>query len=453
MPVKSKSDDQRIDRAMREKFKEIVDLGIPELEEKKFLLAVSGGLDSIVLAHLFHETRLNFSIAHFNFSLRGDESEKDMQLVEKLASDFDARYFIKKADTLKESDEKGISIQMAAREMRYEWFHDICKQNKIDYIVTAHHRNDQVETFFINLARGTGIEGLTGMKLTEGKLFRPLLGFSKTELEQYAKLHQLQWREDESNLSLKYQRNKIRLEIIPEMEKINPAFVTNTAECMERLNAVNIIYRGYVDEKRNHYVVKNEFGYEIDLRELKKEKIALHLLFEFLRTWNFNSKTVKDIFEERKKETGKKFFSTSHRVVNHRGILLITKLIAEDLETYQVHENDEEVLFPVKLKIEKLPKGEIIKSEKIAQLDLSKIKFPMMIRKWYRGDSFFPLGMKGRKKLSDFFIDNKYSLVEKENIHVLVAGDQVIWVIGKRMDERYKVTENTSRILQLSLQQ
>ncbi|MFZ5552673.1 MAG: tRNA lysidine(34) synthetase TilS [Bacteroidota bacterium] len=436
---------------MKEKFREIVDVGIPELEEKKFLLAVSGGIDSVVLAHLFYESRLNFSIAHFNFSLRGEESDRDEQLVQHLAENYDARFFIRKADTVVYAEEKGISIQMAARELRYEWFYELCRQNKLDYIVTAHHRNDQVETFFINLARGTGIEGLTGMKTTDGKLFRPLLGFSKQELENYAQTHHLSWRDDESNNSVKYQRNKIRLDIIPKLEELNSAFIQNTAECMERLNAVNIIYKQFVEEKRQQFVVKNDFGWEIDLQQLKKEKIAIHLLYEMLRPYNFHSKTVKDIFEERKKETGKKFFSTTHRVVNHRGILLITKLIAEDLETFQIHENDEEVLFPVKMKIEKLPKGEIIKSDKIVQLDYDKIRFPVMIRKWYRGDSFFPLGMKGRKKLSDFFIDNKYSLVEKENIYVLVSGDQVIWVIGKRLDDRFKITEQTSNILQLTL--
>lgn len=436
---------------MIEKFIHIAEENISDPAGKKFLLAVSGGVDSVVLVHLFAAWKVNFSIAHCNFKLRVTESDEDEKFVRELAQKAEAPYYVNSFDTQKYATENKISVQMAARELRYKWFNKLCKEKKFDYLVTAHHRNDQVETFFINMLRGSGIEGLTGMYLLDKNIFRPLLPFSKDEIITYAKINQINWREDSSNIKNDYLRNKLRNEIFPFFEKISPAFINTVYDNTDRLKEVNKIYKNYI-EKHKHLVKTNNFGFEINLAEVQKTLSPSTVLFELLKPYHFNFSTVKKILGIQHITEGKKFFSPSHRAVNHKGTLLITRITPEDMPYYTIEKHVTEIKEPLHLQFNyNHNPREIINDKYIALLDLEKIQFPLILRKWYKGDSFFPLGMKGRKKLSDFFIDIKLSVIDKENIWVLASGDNILWIIGLRIDNRYKILPDTKQCLKIEL--
>jgi tRNA(Ile)-lysidine synthase len=436
---------------MIEKFIHIAEENITDPAGKKFLLAVSGGVDSVVLSHLFAHWKVNFSIAHCNFKLRGSESDDDEKFVKELSLKLDVPFYVNSFNTEKYAAENKVSIQMAARELRYEWFKKLLKEKKFNYLVTAHHRNDQVETFFINLLRGSGIEGLTGMHLLEKNIFRPLLPFGKDEIVIYAENHNIHWREDSSNLKNDYLRNKLRNEIFPFFEKISPTFINTLYDNTDRLKEVNKIYKHYI-EQHKELIKPNDFGHEINLQQVQDTLSPATVLFELLRPFHFNFSTVKKILGIQNITEGKKFFSPSHRAVNHKGTLLITRITPEDMPYYTIEKNVAEIKEPLQLQFNyKHNPNEIINDKNIALLDLEKIQFPLILRKWYKGDSFFPLGMKGRKKLSDFFVDNKLSLVEKENIWVLASGDNILWIIGLRIDNRYKITPETKQCLKVEL--
>jgi tRNA(Ile)-lysidine synthase len=341
---------------------------------------------------------------------------------------------------------------MAARDLRYEWFREVAQKNRYDYIVTAHQQNDQAETFFINLLRGTGLDGLTGMQVLEGNLFRPLLSFQKEEIKSYAQQNKWSWREDSSNAQNDYIRNRIRNLVFPELEKISPAFIEMLAGTMDKLHETGLIYKQHIDLKKEKYLVKNDFGYEIELKSLLKEPVPQLLLFEILRPFYFHYNTCRTIINDHQSDSGKKFFSSSHRLVNHRGTLLITRITPEDLVIYEIPEGVELPDTPVPLKVNMISGPAVPENNPdIAMLDAARIKFPLLVRKWHKGDAFVPLGMKGRKKLSDYFIDQKFSLVQKENVWLVCSEDQVIWIVGHRIDDRFKVHENSKHILRLEL--
>lgn len=432
------------------KIQVVIDRYVPELEGKKFLLAVSGGADSVVLAYLFYHLRLNFSIAHCNFKLRATESDDDALFVKELAAKLDAPFFSVEFDTQKLAEERGISIQMSARDLRYYWFKEIITRHKLDYIVTAHQKNDQIETFFINLLRGTGADGLSGMKILDQQLFRPLLDISKEEILNYATKHQIKWREDSSNQSTEYIRNKIRLEIIPLFKEINPSFEKTMMENMNHINDARVLYQEYLQQKTKYYLVKNEFGFQLNLREISKEKSPAFILFEILKNFGFNYSTVKDILADHVLQSGLKFFSATYRVVDHRGTLLITRLAPKGVELYTIDTFTEQTDLPLALKFSiQNPDEDITGDLNFAQLDYDEVSFPLTIRRWHEGDVFKPLGMRGRKKVSDFFIDQKFSIPEKENTWLLCSADKIVWVIGYRIDDRFKVTDRTKKVLKI----
>lgn len=436
---------------MLSRIAQITDRYIPELEGKKFLLAVSGGLDSVVLMHIFQQLRLNYVIAHCNFGLRGKESDGDEEFVRSLAEKQDVLFFSTRFDTGEVAYVRKISTQMAARDLRYEWFYELLKKNKIDFLVTAHHKNDQIETFLINLLRGCGIDGLSGMKVLDGKLFRPLLDCSKEEILAHANHHQLVWREDSSNQKTDYLRNKLRLDIIPQLREIAPAFEKVMSENIRRLNETGMMYRSLTEEKIKHYLIKNDFGFQINLKELSREKTPALILFEILRDFGFNYVTAENILKDHHDRSGKKFFSGTYRAVDHRGNLLLTRLAPKQIEMHVLEDFTPHIEFPVSLKMEKIPveKLEIHPDPKYAHLDADLLKFPLHIRRWHEGDVFKPFGMKGRKKLSDYFIDAKFSLVEKENCWLLCSADQIVWLIGYRIDDKFRVGKNTKTVLKI----
>ncbi len=444
---------------------EIINRGFNELKElfiyncskiigepvgKKFLLAVSGGVDSMVLCYLFEEWKVPYAIAHVNFKLRGHESDEDEKFIREFALKKETPFFLHEADTSDYAEKNKVSIQMAARDIRYSFLRDTAKNKGYDYIVTAHHLNDQAETFFINLSRGTGIDGLCGMKDLDNNLFRPLLKFSKDEILHFAQLMHIQYREDSSNKEDKYTRNKIRHHLIPLMEELNPSFIDVLGKNISILKNVREIHNKVIRKYKKELVKKTSFGFEIELENILRLDYPGHILFELLQPYQFNIDIAESIIRNSHNESGKRFFSASHRIIVSRGIIIITKLLPSELQTFLLEDYKNDITEPISLKFtETTPEEEISKHPHLAYFDLDKIKKPLYLRKWHKGDSFFPFGMKGKKKLSDFFIDLKMSLVEKENTWLLTSEDQIIWVIGRRIDDRFKVTNSTKSVLKI----
>jgi tRNA(Ile)-lysidine synthase len=412
------------------------------------LLAVSGGVDSVVMCELFHKAGIPFGIAHCNFKLRDKESEDDELFVKELAKKYKVHFHTTSFDTSSFAKKNKLSIQAAARELRYNWFKQICSKNHYSMIASAHHSDDSVETFMINLIRGTGIAGLHGILPKQGNIIRPLLFSNKEEITAFAKKQKLKYREDSSNTSDKYLRNKIRKKMIPLLKELNPKIDSVLLDDIQRLREVERIFRKEIDNKKSEILRVKNSAVLININQLKKLDPLPTYLFEFLKPFNFNAATVRDIITSLDGIPGKQFFSSTHRLLKDRLDLIIEKIDEQDDSTVTVKKEQKKILAGnLKISIKKLPAGtKFSHSQMSAALDLDKLTFPLTIRRWEQGDSFRPFGMKGKKKLSDFFIDRKLSLREKENTLLLVSGKDIVWVIGQRIDDRYRVTENTRKI-------
>ena len=418
------------------------------------LVGVSGGVDSVVLLELLDKAGFSVAIAHCNFRLRGSESGGDEKLVADLARKYDVPLFKTAFDTSDYAQENKISIEMAARELRYQWFEMIRTTHHFDCIAVAHHRDDQLETFFLNLARGTGLTGLTGMHPTNGKIVRPLLFASREEIEKYRHENFLDFREDSSNQSTDYQRNKIRHNLLPVMDKLNPSFRDGLIKTMGYLEDVSKIYDRSIKQTWERVAFRAGNDYLISIAELRLLDPLPTYLFEFLKPYDFNSKVIGDIVMSLEGISGKQFISPSHRLVRDRESLILTPLIPENSKHFYLEEGMKELFFPVHLKVSEClrkDKFKIPDAQFIACIDRDRVQFPLLIRKWQAGDYFKPLGMSGLKKISDFFIDSKLSLPEKENVWIVANGEQVVWIIGRRLDDRYKITPATQNILKLEL--
>ncbi len=418
------------------------------------LIGVSGGIDSVVLLDLLDKAGFSVSIAHCNFSLRGAESDADEQLVGDLAKKYDVQLFKTSFDTVGYARENKISIEMAARDLRYQWFETIRSNHHYKCIAVAHHRDDQIETFFLNLARGTGLTGLTGMDPIYGKIVRPLLFASRMQIEQYRLENHLDFREDASNLSLDYQRNKIRHTLLPVMETLNPSFREGLIRTMSYLNDISEICDSAISQAWERVALRKGTEYLISIPELKLLEPLPTYLFEFLKSFGFNSMVVGDIASSLDRMSGKQFISPTHRLVHDRESLILSPLCKVGRDHFYLEEGRGEMILPLHLKIgitEKMDRFKIPDSRFVACIDLDKIQFPLLIRKWQHGDYFKPLGMQGFKKISDFFIDSKLSLTDKENVWIVANGEQVVWIIGHRLDDRYKITPLTQNILKLEM--
>jgi tRNA(Ile)-lysidine synthase len=420
------------------------------------LLAVSGGIDSVVMTDLFHKSEFPFGIAHANFHLRGEESDRDEQFVRSLAERYGVKVFVKHFDTAGYARKIKVSIQVAARELRYAWFDELMLKHGYDCVATAHHLDDQVETFLINLARGTGIAGLHGIPVVQGKVIRPLLFTGRKEIEAYAIENKLGYVEDSSNSSDKYTRNRIRHKIIPLLEKLNPSFKMALTETVGRIKDMEAIYRNAIEERR--YLIFEVKGDTIFLPV--KEFFSLEPLetwaYELLLPYGFNLSNVKDIIGLKDAIPGKEVVSASHRLVRDRDSLIIVPLkTGPQKKEYFLTASGmlEGIIEPINLSFEIL-NGVPEKydgPETTAYISLEKLEFPLLIRKWAKGDFFFPLGMSNPKKLSDFFIDLKYSRIDKENQWLLCSGNEIVWVIGKRIDDRFKIGVGCHMVLKITL--
>ncbi len=418
----------------------------------KILVTVSGGVDSIVLCELFHQTKLKFSIAHCNFQLRDNESNADEKFVEQLASKYNVPFYSVRFNTKDFVEENKISTQMAARELRYNWFEEIRKNENYNYIATAHHLDDSIETFFINLIRGTGIAGLHGILSKQGNIIRPLLFATKNQILDFASKEKLKFREDSSNSSDKYMRNKIRHHIIPLLKELNPSFETSMNDTIQRLIKVEEIYNWNVKLEKRSLLHHKDNYVTVEKWKLKATKHSETYLYECLKTFNFNESTVKEIILGLSSEPGKQFFSPTHRLIIDREVLIIeekSQITARLPTEYATIDENKKIIFIGAIEVEfktKLPSDKITRTRTTANLDFDKLSFPLEIRKWQQGDSFYPLGMKNKKKLSDFFIDNKLSLNQKENTWLLTSAGEIAWIIGMRIDNRFKVTDKTKKI-------
>lgn len=418
----------------------------------KILLAVSGGVDSVVMVKLFHDSGLSFAVAHSNFELRANDSNEDELFVERLAKSYNVPFHTIHFKTKAYALEHKLSIQMAARDLRYSWFNQLLGEHGYKYVATAHHLDDQAETFFINLLRGTGISGLHGILIKNKNIIRPLMFATRNMILEYAQKNNITWREDKSNSSRKYLRNKLRIDVLPELQKMDKEFSIKLHNTISHLRDVEKIYHDHMAGVSADLVEKTKDGDTISIDWIYEYEPHDTYLFELLKPYNFTYSVVKEIVHSLDTFSGKVFYSPTHRLLRDRENLIIQALssIAEIRtlsETYTFDETTLHIEIPICLcmsqtnKIEELPMGK----SSIACLDKDKLSFPLKLRRWQKGDWFMPLGLNGRKKVSDFLIDHKISLTEKEKIWLLLSGEDIVWVIGKRIDNRFRITPKTKQ--------
>ena len=425
-----------------------INFHFPFLLDKKLLIACSGGLDSTVLTRLLKELKYNISLAHCNFSLRGKESDGDEKFVASLADKLSIPIFNKTFDTKQYASKHKISTQMAARDLRYEWFNELCAAHSFDYVLTAHHLDDDLETFFINLSRGTGLRGLTGIPEINDKTVRPLLNFSREEILNYAKDNKISWREDSSNKKSDYLRNKVRLEVLPEYKKLTDSVLSSFQQTQYHLQDSQLLVNDYMMLIQALVVTKTKEGVQLNIQKLEELPNTNALLYELLSSYGFTA--WEDILDLLKAQSGKQVFSNTHRLVKNRGVLLLTEIIDQDkVEIFSISADLNEIKSPLHLEFENVNSVTEVNRNTI-YIDKEKLTFPLELRKWKDGDVFHPFGMKGKKKLSKFFKDEKLSLVAKEKIWVLVSDNKIVWVVGMRSDSRFKVGDDTNDILKIT---
>lgn len=422
-------------------------------QNQKVLLAVSGGIDSMVLLHLFEKSAFEYGIIHCNFQLRDSESDGDEQFVRSQVLNHGVPAFFERFETKEFAQLNGISIEMAARELRYDYFEKIRVEHNFDFIATAHHLDDLIETFFLNLSRKTGIKGLTGIKEKTGNIIRPMLFTDRQEIENFASQNFIDFREDSSNNEIVFQRNFLRHNILPLFSELNSSFKKNILGSIENLKDAEQVYSGFLEEEKMKVVRYSQNEVEILIDSLLDVSFPKLLLFEILSEYNFNSVVVGEIFNSIQTDSGKQFYSKTHRVVKDRNLLFITSIEEKEERIFYIEKDDIELFEPLNLNLEKLPAIDfkISKESNIACLDLEFLEFPLLIRKWRQGDYFQPLGMTGLKKLSDFFIDEKIPLHEKENIWILCSGKKIIWIMGHRIDNRFKITSETKQVFKIEM--
>jgi len=423
--------------------------------KKKCLLTVSGGMDSMVMCDLFHRSGFPFAVAHCNFNLRGKESDGDEHLVKTLAKKYKVEVFTKSFATKEYAEEKSISIQLAARELRYAWFEELRKEKQFDLIATAHHLNDNIETIIYNLIKGTGIRGLRGIPLRHEHIIRPMLFASRDEIGAYQKENEIDYREDSSNADDKYTRNKIRHLLIPFMKEINPSLEKTFGDKIELFTELEALYEKQVEKPVKGLFLQRKEDIYIPIVKLKKTKNAATLLFEYLKDFGFNAEQVEDMLANLDGISGKQFLSDKARIIKDRRFFILTQLSQKDFTTQLIQKGDTELQLPgahLKLSVVKSEGLKISADKNMAFIDLAKLEFPLIVRHWKQGDYFYPFGMKmKKKKLKKFFTDQKIAINEKETIWVIESNQKIVWVAGHRMDERFKVGVNTGEVLKITL--
>lgn len=421
---------------------------LPFLQGKKLLLAVSGGIDSMVLVHLFKALEYDIAIAHCNFGLRSEESDSDTEFVQNYATKSLILHFITRFDTVRFASDNKLSVQVAARQLRYMWFDEIIQENGFNYLLTAHHLDDSLETFLINFSRGTGLTGLTGIPQQNGTIIRPLLPFTRDEIEHYAKEQGIAWREDSSNASDKYLRNKIRHQVVPMLKELNPSLYTSFGNMLDSLqqsasladDAAVMVYQQVVTEMPQSKT--------IDLLQLLKLPNYKAYLYHWLSPLGFTA--WEDIYDLVNAQPGKYVVSEKFRIIKDRETLIVTPLLIPSDEHYLINQDDAGIKLPIHLAISVVENVDKAAGKNIMYADAEMLKFPLFVRKWREGDVFSPLGMNGqKKKVSKFFKDEKLPLHEKEAVWLLGSGEDIAWIVGHRADNRFRVTPDTKQIIKI----
>ncbi len=441
---------------MEEKIRNFIDLNSLFTRKDKILLAISGGLDSVVLLHYLAGNAYNVVAAHCNFKLRGSESDKDELFVSQFAEKLGVKLHTKTFNTLEYAEKNKLSIQIAARQLRYNWFDELIETYKYDKLAVAHHLDDNIETLFINLLRGSGLAGIKGMPFRNGKIVRPLMCVYRDEISEYSKLHKLEFREDSSNKSKKYLRNKIRLELIPALKNIVSSSNQTIANSMNYLADDNNIFSQLIEEKRNEISHFEGESIYIPHAKLINLKPLNSWVYRILKPYGFSRYVCDEICEGfGEKQSGKIYFSDTHRLVNDRSQFIIEKINSkEKQEEFEIFSEQKIINEPINLKFEVLKNKidfEFKRNNKIAYFDFNKLKFPLKLRRWRVGDKFKPFGLKGNKLLSDIFIDQKLSIPEKEKVWLLCSNDKILWIVGLRASDNFRVTKSSKNILKVNL--
>jgi tRNA(Ile)-lysidine synthase len=423
----------------------------PFLEQKKLFLAVSGGLDSMVLVHLFQQLDFEIAILHCNFQLRGLESFGDQNFIQNYAQENNIPIFITQFDTTAFSKDYKLSTQVAARELRYSWFYEQLEANNFDYLLTAHHADDTIETFLINLTRGTGLVGLTGIPKQNDKVIRPLLCFTRQEIEHYAKENKIEWREDSSNASDKYLRNKIRHHLIPILKELNPNFMDSFQNTQNYLQDAQMLVEDASIMVYQQVAKQEEESIFFNLNQLKKLPNYKSYLYQWLNEFGFTA--WDDIYDLVDSQSGKQVFSAEFRLLKDRDFLILSPLNAIDEEAeYNIDSSQNQINIPLNLSFSKVTDISIGSNTTIF-VDEDTLQFPLVLRHWKEGDSFQPFGMNGKsKKVSKLFKDEKLSLIDKENVWLLCSGTEIVWIIGMRQDDRFRITNTTKNLLKIQLE-
>ncbi|RZL38243.1 MAG: tRNA lysidine(34) synthetase TilS [Pedobacter sp.] len=432
-----------------QQFKDYIKKNALFLPEQKIVLAVSGGKDSVLMAQLFKLCNYNFSIAHCNFNLRADEAQRDESFVKLLASTFDVPFHITHFDTKVYAAEHQISTQMAARDLRYQWFEQVRVEGNYDYVAVAHHQNDSIETILLNLTRGTGISGMHGILPKRDKIIRPVLFLSRVEIDELVEENDINFVEDSSNESSKYARNKIRLNVIPHLREINPNLEETFAQNIIRFAETEEVLAAFVAQKRMEVVSQVNGNVCLSIEEIKALKPQKLIVFELLKPYHFTSKVVDELLNSLDKQTGTSFYSPTHSATINRDQVLISVLRDKDESTVKfLHPKDDCIIINgTKISLF-YSESTLVENNPIkAFVDLDQLIFPLIVRFWQDGDKFMPLGMRNFKKLSDFFIDQKVPLPQKDKIPLLINGNgEIIWIAGFRTDNRYKVNATTKKV-------
>lgn len=422
-------------------------------KKDKLLLAVSGGADSVALCMLCSLAGLDFAIAHCNFQLRGADAKRDEVFVKNLAAQLGVPFYTVSFETQRYAAEQKVSTQVAARELRYKWFEEVASANGYHYIATAHHADDNIETILMSFFRGTGIKGLTGIREKKGRIVRPLLFARRKELEQFISDHQIAFVQDDSNLSDDYTRNYFRNKIVPAISAVFPEVQQNLLDNIPRMKGAALLYDEAVAAKRKKLIQEKGNEFWIPVLLLQQQKTPLTLLYELTKDFGFTPAQLTDMQQLLQSESGKYILSATHRILRNRSHLIISPL-ADARHTTVIIEEPGSFSYAngtLTVKASQMLSLPVTADKHIAMLDAKYIQYPLLLRRWKTGDYFYPLGMQKKKKVARFLIDQKLSLTEKEKVWVLEMDKKIIWVIGYRIDDRFKVTEKTKSVLQVKV--
>lgn len=439
---------------MQQKVWQFIENEIKIAPKSRIVVGVSGGADSVAMLHVLRSLGYECIAAHCNFHLRGAESDRDEYEVRKLSAKLQVSFVKTDFDTVNYAKKNKISIEMAARELRYSWFESVRQKQQAKVIAVAHHIDDSIETFLLNLIRGSGLRGLKGIEPVNDNVTRPLLCTTREEIVKYVTENELNHIIDSSNENIDFLRNKVRLQLLPLLAEFNPSIRQTLQETIERMRGTWKVFEHTTEKIKSEIATVRQRHLYIDINKLQKQPDIKTVLFEILQPYHFHGDIIEQITENLDNESGLKFYSENYILIKDRDFLILSEKKGESDLQITIPEYRSKIEYPVWLIFEKKNVDnnfDISKNKNTVHIDLDKIKFPLTLRKWQNGDYFYPFGMKNRKKISDFLIDRKINILDKQNTWLLISDNQVVWIVGERLDNRFGVTQETTRVLEISL--